>query len=227
MKLQIKKASTDVTVYVFIQDSSSTTGAGLTGLAFNSANLVCYYVRPLGNATQLTLATQTVTGAHSDGGFVEVSSANMPGVYRLDLSDAILATGVNSVAVMLKGAANMAPVVMEIELVAYDPQDANSLGLSVIPTVTNVTNGVTVSTNNDKTGYRLSSTGVDDVLDEVVEGAYTVRHYLRLVAAALAGKLSGAATATITIRDIGDSKNRITATVDSDGNRTAVTLDAT
>lgn len=117
MKLDIKKASTDVTVYIFIQDSSSTVGAGLTGLAYDSGSLVCYYVRPLGTATALTLATQTVTGAHSDGGFVEVSSANMPGVYRLDLSDAICATGVNSVVVMLKGATNMAPVVLEIQLV--------------------------------------------------------------------------------------------------------------
>jgi hypothetical protein len=132
MKLQIKKATTDVTLYVFIQDSSSTTGAGLTGLAYNTASLTCYYVRPLGTAAQLTLATQTVTGAHSDGGFVEVSSTNLPGVYRLDLSDAVCATGVNSVVVMLKGAANMAPVVLEIELVAYDPQSATDLGLSRI-----------------------------------------------------------------------------------------------
>lgn len=35
-----------------------------------------------------------------------------------------------------------------------------------IDTVTSVTNGVTVTTNNDKTGYRLSATGVDDVWDE-------------------------------------------------------------
>jgi hypothetical protein len=45
--------------------------------------------------------------------------------------------------------------------------------------------------------------------------------------AALAGKLSGAATTTNTIRAADDSKARITATVDSDGNRTAITLDAT
>ena len=50
---------------------------------------------------------------------------------------------------------------------------------------------------------------------------------LRLIAAALAGELSGAATTTITIRDITDTKARITATVDADGNRTAITLDAT
>jgi hypothetical protein len=43
--------------------------------------------------------------------------------------------------------------------------------------------------------------------------------------AALAGKLSGAAGTTINIRDVNDTKNRITATVDENGNRLTVTLD--
>jgi hypothetical protein len=67
----------------------------------------------------------------------------------------------------------------------------------------------------------------DAVLDEVVEGAYTLRQLIRLVAASLGSKLSGAATTTISVRDLGDSKNRIVATVDADGNRSAITLDLT
>jgi hypothetical protein len=75
--------------------------------------------------------------------------------------------------------------------------------------------------------HDLSTSDVGDaVLDEVVEGTWTLRQLLRIVAAALAGKLSGAATDTVTIRDLDDSKDRITATVDQDGNRTAVALDA-
>jgi hypothetical protein len=124
-KLSIKKASTDVSVYVFIQASNVTTGAGLTGLTFETASLVASYVRPLGSRAALTLATQTVTGAHSDGGFVEVDATNMPGVYRLDLSDAVCATGVPSVVVMLKGAANMAPLLLEIQLTDFDLNDAS------------------------------------------------------------------------------------------------------
>lgn len=132
MKLQIKKGTTSKSLYVFIQDSSATTGAGLTGLVHDSAGLSAYYVRPLGNATSISLVTQTVTGAYSSGGFVEVSSANMPGVYRFDIPDACLASGVDSVVVMLKGATNMAMLPLEIMLVAYDPQDATNLGLSQI-----------------------------------------------------------------------------------------------
>lgn len=56
---------------------------------------------------------------------------------------------------------------------------------------------------------------------------YSLEESLKLIGAATAGKLSGAATTTVTIRAMDDSKARITATVDSDGNRSAVTLDET
>jgi hypothetical protein len=68
------------------------------------------------------------------------------------------------------------------------------------------------------------------ILDAVngVEEGLTVRHALRLIAAATAGKISGAATTTITIRNaVVDDKQRIIATVDGDGNRSAITYDLT
>jgi hypothetical protein len=84
-----------------------------------------------------------------------------------------------------------------------------------------------VTTVSDKTGYRLSATGVDDVWDEVMEGSLTARQFARGFAAALLGELSGAGTTTIEIRDASDTKVRITATVDSAGNRSVVVLDLT
>ena len=72
--------------------------------------------------------------------------------------------------------------------------------------------------------FLIPSLGVHD---EAVEGSETLRQAVRLIRAALVGKLSGAATTTVTIRDAADSKARITATVDADGNRSAVTTDAT
>jgi len=68
------------------------------------------------------------------------------------------------------------------------------------------------------------------ILDAVngVEDGLTVRHALRLIAAATAGKISGADTTTITIRNaVVDDKDRIIATVSSEGNRTAITYDLT
>jgi len=83
------------------------------------------------------------------------------------------------------------------------------------------TNGVVVNATG------LASDAVDEILDEVVEGTTTLRQAVRILLAALAGKSTGGGTATLTFRDIADSKARITATVDADGNRTAITRDGT
>jgi hypothetical protein len=45
VKLQTLKGKTSKLVEIFIQDSSSTTGAGLTGLVFNTASFTAYYYR--------------------------------------------------------------------------------------------------------------------------------------------------------------------------------------
>lgn len=102
-----------------------------------------------------------------------------------------------------------------------------NVGGNVAGSVGSVTAGVTVTTNNDKTGYRLSATGVDDIHDEAVDGTITARETARIANAALGGKASGLETTTAVYRNPADSKDRITATVDADGNRSAVTLDLT
>jgi hypothetical protein len=73
----------------------------------------------------------------------------------------------------------------------------------------------------------LAADAVDEILDEVIEGTYTLRQMIRLMASALLAKVSGGGTTTITFRDTGDTKDRIVATVDANGNRTAVTLTET
>ena len=61
---------------------------------------------------------------------------------------------------------------------------------------------------------------------EDVESGLTLRQALRLVTAATAGKISGGGTSTITIRNaVVDGVDRITADVDSAGNRTSITYD--
>ena len=82
---------TDATIYVGLRDA--TTGLAKTGIAYNSAGAVCSYTLPRAARAAITLATQTVTGAHTDGGFVEVDATNCKGLYRLDLPDAAIASG--------------------------------------------------------------------------------------------------------------------------------------
>ncbi len=84
------------------------------------------------------------------------------------------------------------------------------------------------------TSTGLAASAANEIADAVfdradsVETGLTFRQAMRLIAAAEVGKLSGAATTTIIIRNaIADSKNRITATVDASGNRSAITVDLT
>lgn len=69
----------------------------------------------------------------------------------------------------------------------------------------------------------------DALLDraDAIETGLTLRKILRGFGAALLGKVSGAATSTVIFRDVNDTKDVITATVDANGNRTAITTDLT
>lgn len=73
----------------------------------------------------------------------------------------------------------------------------------------------------DKAGFSLAAAGLDAVQ---VEAGVNVRQALSPILGAAAGVLSGAATSTIVIKGGNVSTTRITATVDADGNRSAVTL---
>jgi mevalonate kinase len=54
---------------------------------------------------------------------------------------------------------------------------------------------------------------------------YSLEETLKLCLAALAGKISGAGSGTITIRSADDSADRIVATTDNLGNRLSITID--
>jgi hypothetical protein len=62
-------------------------------------------------------------------------------------------------------------------------------------------------------------------LSTVVEGSLTFGEIMKILLAAFAGKSAGGGTSTITFRNQADDTDRITATVDSAGNRTAVSVD--
>lgn len=57
----------------------------------------------------------------------------------------------------------------------------------------------------------------------IVEGAITEKQALQAILAFVAGKASGGGTAALVFRDQADSKDRLTMTVDANGNRTVVT----
>ena len=245
-KQLVQLNNTSRTEYVFIQNSSSTTGAGLTGLVFNSAGLTADFVVERGLRTSITLVTlASADAAWSSGGFIAVDGTNMPGLYRIDIPNAVFATADKSV-VMLKGATNMAPVVLEYQIVGFNPDDGVRLGLTSIPNVAQGTTGaistgdasgrVTVITNSDKTGYSLSGTQTFNVTGNItgnvtgsvgsVSGAVGSVASGGITAASIAtGAVDADALATDAVNEIADGLlNRSLATAGAANNITITSI---
>jgi len=136
MKLKIKEGTTSKLCRIFIQDSSSTTGAGLTGLAYNTSGIQAHHMREgATTSTQIgstgALGNLTTLGTYVSGGLKEVSASNMPGVYEFGIPDAALQASsvAGSVVVMIHGAANMVPVLLEVELDKIDYRSASYANL--------------------------------------------------------------------------------------------------
>lgn len=141
-KLHLARGTTSKIARIFIQDLSSSTGAGLTGLVFNSAGLNAYYIiEGAASPVAITLVTATV-GTYTSGGFKEISSTNLPGYYEVSIPDLAIASG-NSVLVVFKGATNMPGIALEFELDAINYQDAVRAGLTSLPNaVASAANGL-------------------------------------------------------------------------------------
>jgi hypothetical protein len=97
----------------YINITKSNSGIGLTGLAYDSSGLTAYYIRPGGAPTAIILNNQTTTGAFTSGGFVAVDNSNMPGLYRIDIPNAVFTSGASKATVYLRGASNMNPLRIE------------------------------------------------------------------------------------------------------------------
>jgi hypothetical protein len=90
------------------------------------------------------------------------------------------------------------------------------------PWITTLPGAYATGSAGDIIGNLLTNIGT-----RLVDGGLSQDEVTRLMASVLAGKVSGAGTGTEVFRDINDTKDRVTATVDSSGNRTAITRDAT
>jgi len=89
---------------------------GATGLTASTAGLSARYNRTRTASVAITLVARTIAQAWTSGGFAEVDSTNMPGVYRLDLPDAALAAGADDVTIVVRGASGTNGAVMTVKL---------------------------------------------------------------------------------------------------------------
>lgn len=97
--------------------------------------------------------------------------------------------------------------------------EASTEALTITPHAATVeSTGATTLTAQDITNI------VDALFAKVVENGETFEQQLKLIRAEAAGKLSVTGN-TVSFRDAADSKDRIVATVDDEGQRTAITTD--
>ncbi len=75
------------------------------------------------------------------------------------------------------------------------------------------------------TGVLLKDTAIEAIFNDiVVTGSYTFAELMKIMASALAGKLSGGGSTTLTFKSVDGASDVIEAIVDANGNRTSVTL---
>jgi hypothetical protein len=135
---KIYAGETSQSLPIFIRDTTSTTGGGLSGVTTASAGLIIEWRRQ-GQSTwtqatpaQLSAASGKVLGTFTAWGIV--ADGGLAGAYELDLPDDAYASGVEFVVIRVRGVANMLPVLIIIELDAVNYQDAAGFGLSRLNT---------------------------------------------------------------------------------------------
>jgi len=120
MKRKVKAGITSLSLPVFIQSTASTTGEGLGSVTHSTSGFVGEYRRQGQSSwTSITLVSKTL-GTYTSGGFV--ADTGLDGCYEFDPPDAAVAAGARFVVIRLRGAANMLPVLIEIELDTVDYQ---------------------------------------------------------------------------------------------------------
>lgn len=106
---------------VYVRGYTASTGLPYTAGAFNTAGITANYRRAGATAAvAITLATQTIDGAWSSGGFVHVAG----GVYRLDIPDAAIAASVDFVDIWVFGITDVVFTTVHIDITASDPRAA-------------------------------------------------------------------------------------------------------
>ena len=104
--LQITAGSTSRSLYLYL---------GATGLTATTTGLQAYYTKEDAAPVSIPLVVQTTTGAWVSGGFAEVSAANQPGVYRLDIPNAAISAGYTQTVVTVRGASGTNGAVVVIQ----------------------------------------------------------------------------------------------------------------
>lgn len=219
MRFLKQSTSVDVPIGPFVDSTDGVTAE--TSLTITQPDI---RLKKNGGAWAQKNAAQTLS--HEENGYYEVT---------LDATDTNT-LGLLRLAVNESGAMPIWEDFMVLSANVYDSLigGGDTLDVQVTGMGANVITSSVINTDAiTSTGLAASAANeiADAALDraDAVETGLTLRQALRLIAAAVAGKLSGGGTSTVTIRNaVADSKDRIVATTpDANGNRTAITVDLT
>jgi hypothetical protein len=176
-------------------------------------------------------AGAALTGAGSAG---DPWSASLPGAYGSgtagkiigDNIDAAISSRLASVGYTAPDNSSVTAIKAKTDNLPSDPADQSLVIAATDALSTAIGTRLAAA---DYTAPPTANQNADALLDRTagVETGWTLRQAIRIMLSVLAGKSNGLATATAKYRDMADSKDRITATVDEDGNRSVVTRDAT
>jgi hypothetical protein len=126
---------TDYTVLVKIVGTDGAPESGLTEASIDLAYSRVETDNDVTTADVTPAALTALTDAHTDWGFEEVSSTDHPGLYRLDIADAVFASGAWEAVVTITDASGTDFYAVDIgfRLVAFNPLDGVRLGLTALP----------------------------------------------------------------------------------------------
>jgi len=201
----------------------------------------------------LTLLAKVFNQAGAQQGSDAAMTESSTGFYTADFSLASIADGAYTVKFQTAAAFYGSGILnvkgnAEVILSTFDPasdavttdtasRDASKADVSDLATTASITALNNISTNDidlrlnaydAPTKAELDSAvaplSTFDPESDVIENSFTHNDLMKIQTAALAGKVSGSPDGPILIKGVDGTTTRINATVDEDGNRTAVTL---
>jgi hypothetical protein len=130
MSYALKKGTTSKILLIHALEAADLR-SGKKGLSSRAGDASAAYIREGEAQVQRIPLVEGKLGEHRAGSFVEVDRKLLPGLYQFGVPDEMLAAGAETVTLMLKfPGAVIEPAF--IHLVAYDPQDADRLGMSAL-----------------------------------------------------------------------------------------------
>jgi len=113
---------------LLVHAMSAQSGSGKTGLGKNLSSGSAAYIREGGSSARRVPIVDGRVGEWGSGALAEVDPELLPGIYQFGAPDEMLAQG-SARAVLLIRFPDTLIKPVEINLVAYDPQDAERIGV--------------------------------------------------------------------------------------------------